>query len=168
MRALLILAVAALGGAIFTVPTALAGEPEVCLPATIEQALVDGGKLDSSAVTDDSGVDIVRCGDVTGDGAFDAVFSVASGGTAGDTHFGVLAGKPDGSIGSLLTYRQGYKIAIARRTSRSFEVLQPHYGAHDPNCCPSSFRITTYTWDGSRFKAGKARKTKTAPARFRA
>jgi hypothetical protein len=164
MRALLILAVAALGGAILIAPTARAGEPDVCLPATIGQVLSDGGKT----ITADAGVDVVRCGDVTGDGAMDAVFTVASGGTAGDTHFGVLAGRPDGSIGSLLTYRSGYKIGIARRTSRSFEVLQPHYGAHDPNCCPSSFRITTYTWDGSRFKAGKTRKTKTAPARFRA
>jgi hypothetical protein len=164
MRALLLLAIAAA----LPAPAALASEPDVCVPDSIEQVLVDRGKLDAEVIGDDAGVDVVRCGDITGDGAYDALFTVASGGTAGDTHFGVLVGKPDGSIDFLATYRQGYKIGIARRTSRSFEVLQPHYAGNDANCCPSSFRITPYTWDGAKFKAGKTRKSKTAPTRFRA
>jgi hypothetical protein len=163
MRALLLLAVASLGAAAFTAPTALADGEDMCAQTTIEQSLVDAGKLTQDAIDADGGVAQIRCGDITGDGIADALFSVASGGTAGATHFGVLAG----TTRRLITYRSGYKLGLARRTRRSFEVLQPHYGANDPNCCPSSFRITTYTWDGSRFKAGKARKSKTAPARFR-
>ena len=77
-------------------------------------------------------VALVRCGDITNDGA-DALFTVFSGGTAGDTNFGVLRG---GSR-ALVLYRQGYKIGIARRNRRSFAVIQPHYRKNDANCCPS-------------------------------
>ena len=110
-------------------------------------------------------VDLVRCGDVTADGDTDALFTVASGGTAGDTHFGVLRGDADGSPGALALYRDGYKIGIARRNRRSFAVLQPHYAENDANCCPSSYRLRRYTWTGSRFKAGKLHKRKPPPPR---
>ena len=38
--------------------------------------------------------------------------------------------------------------------------------ATDPNCCPSSFRRTRYSWTGTRFKARKLKTVKQAPARF--
>ena len=138
----------------------------VCTPDTIQQLLIDSGRLDQSAVENGEIVDLVRCGDITADGIVDALFTVASGGTAGDTRFGVLAGKADGTPDHLITLRSGYKIGIARRSSRSFEVLQPHYGRNDPNCCPSSFRLTRYTWTGTNYRASKARKLKHAPKRF--
>ena len=47
----------------------------------------------------------------------------------------------------------------SRRFSRTTE-------SHDPNCCPSSFRIRRFTWTGDHFKRGKARKVKHAPKRF--
>ena len=94
------------------------------------------------------------------------MFTVASGGTAGDTHFGVLRGDADGSPGALALYRDGYKIGIARRNRRSFAVLQPRYAENEANCCPSSYRLRRYTWTGSRFKAGKVRKRKNPPRRF--
>jgi hypothetical protein len=65
-----------------------------------------------------------------------------------------------------VTYRSGYKVGVARHDSRSFDVIQPHYGPSDPNCCPSYFEVRRYTWTGSRFHAGKARKLANAPARF--
>jgi hypothetical protein len=142
--------------------TAAAAQAPVCDRATIEQALIDAGKVTQEDFELGRAVALVRCGDVTNDGAADAVFTVYSGGTAGDINFGVLRG---GSR-ALVLYRQGYKIGIARRNSRSFAVIQPHYRRNDANCCPSSFRIRRYTWSGKRFEAGKARKRKTAPRRF--
>ena len=144
--------------------TALAtsGKPRVCRPATIERALIDAGKLTVSDTKNGIAVDLVRCGDVTADGVADAVFTLASGGTAGDTRFGVLRGR----AGRLVLYRTGYKVGIARRDARSFETLMPHYGPDDPNCCPSSFRKRRYTWSGTHFRAGNAIKLDTAPRRF--
>ena len=143
-----------------------AAAPAVCDRAVIQQALIDAGKLTEEDVGFGEVVSLVRCGDVTSDGATDALFTVASGGTAGNTRFGVLRGNPDGSAAAPALYRQGYGIGIARRNRRSFAVIQPHYRADDANCCPSSFRIRRYTWTGSRFKAGKPRKVKHAPRRF--
>jgi hypothetical protein len=128
-------------------------KPAVCRAHTIARALKAAGKPHA--------VDLIRCGDVTADGRADAVFTVASGGTAGDTSFGVLRADR-----RLVLYRRGYKVGIARHSDRSFDVLQPHYGPTDPNCCPSSFRLTRWTWTGTRFRAGRARKLDDAPARF--
>jgi hypothetical protein len=161
-RLALALALAALA----LLPTSATAKPRVCAADEIQQALVAAGKLTQEDVENGEVVDLVRCGDITNDGAADALFTVASGGTAGDTRFGVLRGRPDGEPRSLVLYRQGYKIGVARRSRRAFEVLQPHYDADDPNCCPSSFRLRRYRWTGSRFKAGKATRLRTAPRRF--
>jgi len=147
-------------------PAAVAKKPAVCRAGVIQQALIDAGKITLQDVDLGVVVDRVRCGDVTNDGHKDALFGLASGGTAGDTRFGVLRGAADGSADRLVLYRQGYKIGIARRNKRSFEVIQPHYKANDPNCCPSSFRLRRYTWHGDHFKAGKAKKRKHVPPRF--
>jgi hypothetical protein len=157
----LLLAAASLAGLAVSVPTASA-KPQVCVPAAIQQSLVAAGKLTASATKHGMVVDLVRCGDVTGDGVTDAVFTVASGGTAGDIRFGVI----HGTDGAILLYRSGYKVGIARHDKRSFDILQPHYGRNDPNCCPSSFREQRFTWHGSRFTGGPAKKLKTAPRRF--
>ena len=137
-----------------------AAKPSLCRPANIQHTLVAAGKLTAQDVKFGEVVDLVRCGDVTADGRRDAVFTVASGGTAGDTRFGVLSG------GRLVLFKQGYKVGIARVSRRAFDVIQPHYGRNDPNCCPSSFRIRRYSWTGSRFKVGHARKVTNAPRRF--
>jgi hypothetical protein len=157
--------VAVVAGLAVVVPAAVA-KPQVCTASVIQQKLIDVGKLTAKDVGFGEVVDLVRCGDVTADGSSDAVFTVASGGTAGDTRFGVLRGRADGSAGTLVLYRQGYKVGISRRTARAFEVIQPHYRAADPNCCPSSFRIRRYTWNGHGFDVGRAKKVKNAPRRF--
>ena len=144
----------------------LPATPPVCTERTVQQTLVDGGRLTREDVDHGMVVDLVRCGDVTDDGSTDAVFTVASGGSAGDTRFGVLRGGADGAPVKLLLYRQGYSIGIARHSRRAFDVIQPYYNRGDANCCPSSFRVRRYTWNGSRFTVGKARKLKTAPSRF--
>jgi hypothetical protein len=140
-----------------------AAPPPICTSATIQQQLLDTGKLTQQDVAFGEVVDLVRCGDVTADHHKDAIFTVASGGTAGDTRFGVISG----ADGRLVLWRDGYKVGIARHNRRSFDVIQPHYRRDDPNCCPSSFRVRRYTWKGSRFKAAHhTRKLKRPPRRF--
>jgi hypothetical protein len=141
--------------------------PAVCTADVVHQTLIAAGKLTQQDI-DEFGVkvDLLRCGDVTNDGASDALFTLASGGTAGDTVFGVVRGNPDGTAGGLVLFKQAYKVGVARHNSRSFDVIQPHYGKNDANCCPSSFRQRRYTWTGTRFKAGKTKKLKNAPRRF--
>jgi hypothetical protein len=138
-------------------------KPQICFASALDQLLVADGKLNEAAVKAHEDVDLVRCGDVTNDGTTDAVFTINSGGTAGDIRFGVYRG---GASPKLVLFKSAYKVGIARHDRRSFDVLQPHYGANDPNCCPSSFREQRYTWTGSRFRAGPAKKLKTAPSRF--
>src|SRR3954447_1453645 len=140
--------------ALLLVPSAArAAEPSLCTAAALEQALIDAGKLTQADVDGGEAVDLIRCGDLTSDGDADALFTLASGGTAGDTRFGVFQGRADGTARRLLLFRQGYKVGISRRTKRAFEVIQPHYKLDEPNCCPSSFRIRRYTWTGHHFKA---------------
>jgi hypothetical protein len=151
-----------LTSSLLTLPAAAAqAAPPLCTANVIEQTLLGSGDLTQDELDADAGVNLIRCGDVTGDGATDVLFTLASGGTAGDTRFGVIDG-----VGEVALFKHGYKVGVARHSSRSFEVLQPHYGRRDANCCPSSVRQTRYTWTGTRFKAAKAKKLTTAPARF--
>ena len=152
--------------ALALLPASAAAKPAVCNPTVIQDALIAAGKMKQEDIGFGAGVDLVRCRDVTNDDMIDAVFTVASGGTAGDTHFGVLLGRKDGSNGRLALYRSGYKVGVAIRNRHTFETLQPHYKANEPNCCPSSFRLRRFTWTGDHFKRGKARKVKHAPKRF--
>jgi hypothetical protein len=158
----LLIALAALA----LLPAGAAAKPPVCSPTIIQDALIAAGKLTQEDVDNGEAVDLVRCHDVTDDDMIDAVFTVASGGTAGDTRFGVLLGREDGSNGELALYRQGYNVGVAIRNRRSFETLQPHYRKNDANCCPSSFRMRRFTWTGDHFKRGKAKRLKHAPRRF--
>jgi hypothetical protein len=162
-RLVLALAVAALA---LLAPSALA-KPQVCASDAIQQRLIAAGKITDEDVKFGETVDLVRCGDITADGVADALFTVASGGTAGDIRFGVLRGLADGSPGKLVLYKHGYQVGISRRTSHAFETIMPHFGANDPNCCPSSFRIQRWRWNSHSFTAvGKAKKVRTAPRRF--
>jgi hypothetical protein len=159
---LLLIALAALA----LLPASAAAKPPVCSPTVIQDALIAAGKLTQQDIHFGEVVDLVRCHDVTDDDMIDAVFTLASGGTAGDTHFGVLLGRADGSSGALALYRSGYKVGVAIHNRHSFATLQPHYRKFDANCCPSSFRQRRFTWTGDHFKRGKAKKLKHAPRRF--
>ena len=79
-------------------PSAAAAKPRVCQAAAVQQALIDAGKLTAEDVGFGMVVDVVRCGDITADGDADGLFTVASGGTAGDTRFGVFRGDSDGNF----------------------------------------------------------------------
>jgi hypothetical protein len=148
-------------------PSTAAAAPRLCSADVVQQALIDTGKLTAEDVGFGVVVGLVRCGDITADGRADALFTLASGGTAGDTRFGVFRGTADGSPGRLVLWRQGYKVGVARHNRRSFDVLQPHYDADDANCCPSSFRQRRFTWTGRHFRRGhKAKHLKHPPRRF--
>lgn len=152
-RLILLSAVAAL-----LVPATAQGRPQLCHKGAVAQVLAAEGELGGLTVSQ------VRCGDVTDDGVADAVFALASGGTAGNTRFGVVAG---GDTPRVVKLAKGYGIGVARRSRRTFEVLQPYYAADDQNCCPSAFDVTRYRWTGTRFKAAGTRRLDHAPKRFR-
>jgi hypothetical protein len=163
----LTIAAAAVVTALLLIPGKAAAQPPLCATAAVQQALIDAGKITQADIDAGEVVDLIRCGDLTADGDADVLFTLASGGTAGDTRFGVFQGRADGTARRLLLFRQGYKVGISRRTKRAFEVIQPHYKLNEPNCCPSSFRIRRYTWTGHHFKAAhKLKARKTAPHRF--
>lgn len=123
-------------------------KPAACKRATVKAAIEhDGGSVDV-------GFGQFICRDVTGDGRKDALFTVLSGGTAGATHFGVF------SRAKLELYEAGYKVQVRRDSSRRFTLEQPFYKADDPNCCPSAFDYTPYTWSGKGFKAGRSERSK--------
>jgi hypothetical protein len=165
MRHAASLLAALVAGLILLAPAAEA-KPAVCGADVIQNILIGAGRLAQDDVDNGMKVDRVRCGDVTADGAADAVFTIASGGTAGDIRFGVIEGGGVDGGGEVALFKQAYQVGVARHNNRSFDVLQPRFGRNDPNCCPSSFRQTRYTWTGTGFKAGKAKKLRKAPARF--
>src|SRR5690242_744826 len=129
MRHAALMPAALLAGLLVFVPAGQA-KPAACGAAAIQQTLIGAGRLVQDDVDNGMKVDLVRCGDVTADGAPDAVFTIASGGTAGDIRFGVI----DGAGGGVLLYKDAYQVGIARHNDRSFDVLQPHFGRSDPNC----------------------------------
>ena len=153
-------------GALALPASSAAATPEVCKPAAITAKLIERGKLQPGDAALGRVVSQVRCKDVTRDGRRDAVFAVASGGTAGNTNWGLIVARQGGTAGRLGAWRNGYKLALAV-TGGDAEILQPVYGASDPNCCPSSFRISRFRWADQRFKLRSTRRTATAPARFR-
>jgi hypothetical protein len=160
------LTLAAVLAGLILLPAAHADAAATCDAPTTQSFLLASDALTQEEIDGGVVVNLVRCGDVTGDGASDVVYTLSSGGTAGDTRFGVIKGNPDGTLSGRILNKQGYKVGIARHNSKAFDVMQPFYGKHDANCCPSSFRQTRYTWTGSKFKAGKAKKLKKAPRRF--
>src|SRR5690349_11111640 len=94
-------ALAALAALALVVPAGASAKPAVCHRAVLEASLVESGELTAQRIADGERVNLVRCGDVTDDGIKDALFAVASGGTAGNTRFGVIEGREDGSAGGL-------------------------------------------------------------------
>ena len=162
-----VLAVAAASVAASTAATppaaAAAAAPAVCVAKTLMDELVARGKV--TAAGHGFGVSIVRCADLDGNGERDALFAIASGGTAGNIHWGIMLGGTGGAPGRLALFRDGYKVGVAVRGGAP-EVLQPIYRRNDANCCPSSFEIRRYRWTGDHFTLRSRHRTKTAPKRF--
>lgn len=85
-------------------------------------------------------------GDLTGDGADEAVVLIPSGGTMGN--IGFLVYTMEGSDLRLLLDRLGIWVAVEIEGKQLIQV-QPLYSADDPECCPSQLKRTYYEWDGS-------------------
>ena len=160
MRTRLLLTLAAALGVLIVSTPAAGAKPALCTASVIEQTLKASGRLDPDVVEAGIFVSLIRCGDVTADGATDVVFTLGSGGTAGDTRFGVIEGGADGA-GEVVLLKTGYKVGVARHDRRAFDVMQPYYGKNDPNCCraPSARRATRGPARASR----PARRRSSAP-----
>ena len=159
------LTLAAVFAALTLLPATRASAAE-CSAEAAQSFLLASDELTQEEIDNDVVVNLVRCGDVTGDGASDVVYTLTSGGTAGDTQLRRDQGQRRRHLGGQILLKKGYKIGIARANRKAFDVMQPYYKSTDANCCPSSFRQTRYTWNGTKFKAGKAKKLKKAPRRF--
>lgn len=82
--------------------------------------------------------------DFSGDGVEEAVISLASGGTAGNT--GLLVYRAAGTKPVLAEALPGYKLG-AVAGGRFLKVTEPIYSGWEPNCCPSGFFETLYRLD---------------------
>src|SRR5688572_28115907 len=133
MRIHFVSTLAAVLGVLLVLPPLVEAKPPLCTASVIERTLQGAGRVTAEAFESGIAVNLIRCGDVTADGATDAVFTLASGGTAGDTRFGVIEGGADGA-GELVLFKTGYKVGIARHAKDAFDVLQPFYGKRDANC----------------------------------
>jgi len=142
MRPVLLLAAVAAMWA----PATAAAKPTICTEKGIAGVL--------AAADEDAGAGVgqIECGDATGDGSKDAVFTLLSGGTAGPIRVGVVA-----SDAELVFLDDGYKITADLVNDKRFDVQQPVYKSDDANCCPSSYRFTPYRWTGSDFEAGRSK-----------
>src|SRR3954468_10661372 len=99
MRHAVSLLAAVLAGLI--IAPASEAKPAVCGAGVIQNLLKGRDDVDGMKV------DLVRCGDVTADGAPDAVFTLGSGGTAGDIRFGVIEGGGVDGGGEVVLFKPG-------------------------------------------------------------
>lgn len=103
-------------------------------------------------------IDRVVCADFDHDGRADLAYAIFSGGTAGDTAWGIFVRV---GPGWRLAKRvpDTYGVAI-RAAGRDLLVSNPYYGPHDPNCCPRYFVVTRWRYEGGRFVATRSYRSK--------
>jgi hypothetical protein len=96
------------------------------------------------------GIQVVT-GDVTGDGAADALVFENTGGSGACGTWRVLALSParDGP-----TYTKDLCDAWVEISADpvGIRLIESIYGPGDPHCCPSSIRTTTLEWNGTRWQ----------------
>ena len=134
--------------------------------SVIEQPLIGAGKRPPRIATAGVLASLIRCGDVTATAPRTWSSPIASGGTAGDTHFGVIQGGADGA-GEVVLFKEGYGVGIARHGRHAFDVLQPYYRSNDADSAQARSARPATPGPATRFKARKAKKLNVkAPARF--
>ncbi len=125
--------------------------------APVQQALsATGGEYMQSEVI---------YGDLTGDGAEEAVVPISSGGTLGDIAYVVLTPSVAGVTQIFASPQDAQSeggVSVSVEGGKLVET-RPVYGPTDPNCCPSQLKTTTYAWDGSKF-AQESTSTSPSPA----
>ena len=141
--------------------------PRACSKSVIKDKIRHQDLL-TQAQIDEGGIDAVICADLTGDGRAEGLFTVGSGGTQGDQAYGVLKGGPRNGAGGIVMWLDRPGIAIARRSSTSYEIAYPRFAAGDAGCCPSAYRIWRYVWRGGPIFAHASSATiSSLPSRFR-
>jgi hypothetical protein len=92
----------------------------------------------------------VKYADLTGGGAENAIVPISSGGTLGDLAFVVLALSGSDTTALLSEFPpNGHGLAVAVVAGQLVET-EALPGPDDPECCPTSLRVTTYKWDGTK------------------
>jgi hypothetical protein len=95
------------------------------------------------------GLGPLRSGDLTGDGLPEIVTLEQQGGSGACGVTRVISTTGGDA-------REIYRSSGCDRTidvvGDHLEVREAVFGPDDPHCCPSSFRVTTLAWDGSRFR----------------
>jgi hypothetical protein len=98
-----------------------------------------GGEVDTSRII---------YGDLTGDGAEEALVPVWSGGEGGDIAVFIFGYGPAG-LEELLQYMPKDGSLTGDIVDGVLTIAEPTFAPGDPECCPSLIRTTTYRWDGS-------------------
>jgi hypothetical protein len=100
------------------------------------------GTLSGYALTDS-----VIYGDLTGDGAEEAIIMVDSGGTGG--MLGFLLYREADLAPKLVLVQSGYKMGVSIDGDK-LVIYQPNYVGFEANCCPSSTSRTLNVLEGDR------------------
>src|SRR4051812_12666601 len=95
-------------------PSTAHAKPPLCTADVIETTLIGSGRITQDEL--DPGVNLIRCGDLTGGGAPAVFFPRDGGGPPGDTPFGVIEGGHDGA-GGVPLLKDAYKVGVARHDS---------------------------------------------------
>jgi hypothetical protein len=148
-------------------PATANAAPRACTKSVIAEKIRHQDLL-TQAQLDEGGIDAVICADLTGDGRAEGLFTVLSGGSQGDLAYGVLKGGPNNGAGGIVMWLDRPGIAIARRSSTSYEIAFPRFASGDADCCPSAYRIWRYVWRGGPIFAHTSTTTVSSlPSRFR-
>jgi len=104
------------------------------------------------------------CRDLTGDGEQEFAFTVTVGGSGGDVYWGVLRRTRSGSV-SVSPFESGRGFGI-RLEAGELAVASPVYRRGEPGCCPSSWRVRRFGWNGRRLVVSSSRLERDVPEGF--
>ncbi|OGO53104.1 MAG: hypothetical protein A2148_05395 [Chloroflexi bacterium RBG_16_68_14] len=111
-------------------------------PAVTEFLASAGGEVEISRI---------QYGDLTMDGAEEALLVVSSGGEGSDIAAFVYGYGAEGLEELLRVIPESGALTVEiDLASGQLKVIEPVYGPGEPSCCPGQLRMTTYRWDGSK------------------
>jgi len=100
-------------------------------------------------------------GDVTGDGLPELLTFAETGGTGWCGTWRVIS--PNAAGADELLHRPTCDTEL-RLTGGTLQRREAVFAPEDPHCCPSSYRTTTFEWDGSAFRKTSSMTETASPA----